>query len=54
MYLYLCRGRLGVPFIHLFVYICWSCRMIALMLCYRSIAPSTYEDNISASPICHF
>ena len=27
------RGRLGVPFIHLFVYICWSSGMVALMLC---------------------
>ena len=46
-------GRLGVPFLHLFVYICWSHRIISLMLCYHSIAPSTYKDDISASAICH-
>ena len=48
-----CRGRLGVPFIHLFVYICWSNRMVALIHCYNSIAPSTCKDAISASAICH-
>ena len=47
------RGRLGVPFIHLFVYICWSSRTVALMLCYHSIAPSTCKGDISASAICH-
>ena len=47
------RGRMGVPYIHLFVYICWSYRMIALMLCYQSIAPSTCKEDISASAICH-
>ena len=47
------RGRLGVPFIHLFVYISWSYRMEALMLCYNSMAPSTCKDDISASVICH-
>ena len=40
---------------HLFIYlfICWSCRMAALRLCYHSIAPCTCEDDISASVICH-
>ena len=47
------RGRLGVPFIHLSVYICWSYRMVALMLCYNSMAPSTCKDDISASASCH-
>ena len=37
----------------LFVYIYWSYRMIALMLCYHSAAPSTCKDDISASAICH-
>ena len=46
-------GRLGVPFIYLFVYICWSYRMVALMLCYNSMASSTCKDDISASAICH-
>ena len=48
----ICGGRLGVPLIHLSVYICWSYRMVALMLCYNSMAPSSYKD-ISASAICH-
>ena len=47
------RGRLGVPFIHLFVYVCWRYRMVALNLCYNSMAPSTCKDVISASAICH-
>ena len=47
------RGRLGVPYIHLFVYICWSYRMITLMLCYHSIAPSICKDDSSASAICY-
>ena len=46
-------GRLGVPFIHLFVYICWSYRMVALMLRYNYMAPSTCKADISASAICH-
>ena len=37
---------------HLFVYVCWNYRMVALMLCYNSVAPSTCKD-ISASAICH-
>ena len=44
-------GRLRVPFIHLSVYICWSYRMVALMVCYNSMAPSTCKDDISASAI---
>ena len=48
-----CGGRLGALFIHLFVFICWSYRMITLMLCYHSTAPSTCKDDISASAICH-
>ena len=51
---YFIRGRLGVLFIHLFVYICRSYRMVALMLCYNSMAPSTCRDDISSSAICHF
>ena len=47
------RGRLGVTFIHLFVYVCWSCETVFLMLCYNSIAPSTCKDDISASAVCH-
>ena len=27
--------------------------MVALMLCYNSIAPRTCKDDISASAICH-
>ena len=46
-------GRLGVPFIHLFIYICWSYRMGALMLYYNFMAPSTCKDAISASAISH-
>ena len=45
-------GRLDVLFINLFIYICWSYRMIALMLCYHSTAPSTCKDDIIASAIC--
>ena len=37
---------------HLFVYISWSCRLVALMLCYKSIAPSTCKEYISARAIC--
>ena len=51
--IYNVRGRLGAPYIHLFVYICCSYRMVALMLCYHSIAQSTCKDDISASAICH-
>ena len=47
------RGRLAVSFIHEFVYICWSYRMVALNFCYNSMAPSTCKDDISASAICH-
>ena len=42
------QGRLGASFIYLFVYICWSFRLVALMLCFNSIAPSTCKDDISA------
>ena len=35
---------------HLFVYICWSYRMVVI-LCYNSMAPSTCKDNINASAI---
>ena len=45
------RGRLGVRFVHLSVYTCWSYRMVALMLCYNSMAPSTCKDDISAPPV---
>ena len=40
---------------HLFIYlfICRSCRMAALMLCYHSIVLCTCKDDISASDICH-
>ena len=47
------RGRLGVSFIHLFLYIYWSYRMVVLMLCYTFMAPSTCKDDISASAMCH-
>ena len=40
-------------FIHLFVYICRSYRMVALKLCYNSMAQSTCTDDLSASAICH-
>ena len=46
-------GEVGCTIYSFFFYICWSYRMIALMLCYYSIAPSTYKDDISASAICH-
>ena len=39
--------------IYSFVYICWSYRMVALILCYNSMVPSTCKDDISASAICH-
>ena len=42
----LTRGRLGVPFIYLFVYSCWSYRMIARMLCYHSTAASTCKASM--------
>ena len=51
--LYSFRGRLGVPFIHLFVYICWCYRVVAVMICYNSIASSTCKNDMSASAICH-
>ena len=47
------QGRLGVPFIYLFIYICCCYRMVALMLCYKSMAPGTCKDDISASDIWH-
>ena len=50
---FLVPGRLSVLFIQLFVFICWSYRMVALMLCYHSIAPSTCKDDIRASAVCH-
>ena len=46
-------GRLDVSLIYLFIYICWSYRLVALILCYNSISPSTFKDDISASAICH-
>ena len=42
--------RLDAPYIHLFI--CWRCRMAALMLCYHSIAPCTCKSDISGA-ICH-
>ena len=44
------RGWLVVSlFIHLFI--CWSSRTIALLMCYHSIIPCTSEGGISASGI---
>ena len=46
------RGWLLVSlFINLFIG--WSSRMAALLLCYHSIAPCTSKDGISAIAICH-
>ena len=45
-------GRLGVPFIILFVYNCWSSRMAELML-YYSTLPYICKGGISASTICY-
>ena len=47
------RGSLGIPFIHVFVSICWRYRMIILMPCCISIAPSSCKDDINASAVCH-
>ena len=47
------QGRLDVPYIHLFGYICWSSRMTALKLHWLSIIPCTCKDGISASTICY-
>ena len=46
------RGRLAVSsFIYMFI--CWSSRMTALLLCYHSITPCASKSGISASDICH-
>ena len=49
--LYLDLGVVGCIFIYLFI--CWSSRMTALLLCYHSIAPCTSKGGISASAIGH-
>ena len=36
-----------------YLVICQSCRMAALMLCYHSITPRTCKGDIRASAICH-
>ena len=36
----------------IYLFICWSSRMTALLLCYHSIAPCTSKGGISASAIC--
>ena len=46
---YICNMAMGVLFIHLFVYICWSSEVAALMFCYHSTIPSTCKGDISAS-----
>ena len=40
---------------HLFIlwFICWSIRMVALLLCYYFTALCTSKGDISASPICY-
>ena len=40
---------------HLFIYlfICWSSRMIALLFCYAFVALCTSKDDTSASAICY-
>ena len=43
--------RLDALFIHLFIY--WSNRMAALLLCYHSTALYTSKGDISASTICY-
>ena len=40
--------RLGVPFIYIFVYICWCYRMVALVLCCNSIAPALVKMSVLA------
>ena len=37
----------------IYLSICWSYRMAVLMLGYHSIASYTYNDDISASAMCH-
>ena len=44
------RGRLGVPFL---LFVCWSNRIAAVLLCYHSTALCTSKCNISASAICY-
>ena len=45
------RGRVEPPFNYFFI--CWNCRLAALMLCYHSTAPCTCKTDISNSFICH-
>ena len=44
------RGWLAVYFF-IYVFICWSSRMTALLLCYHSIAPCISKGGISASAV---
>ena len=52
MFRYNVQGVTVSLFIYLFI--CWSNRMAALLLHYHSIAPCTSKCGISASAICHF
>ena len=47
------RRRLGVQFIHLFIFICLSSTEAALMLYCHSTVPYICKDDISASTIFH-
>ena len=46
MFIHLFLGRLAVS-LFIYLFICWSSRMTALLLCY-SIAPCTFKGGISA------
>ena len=52
-YTHVIDGRRWKLVYHLFVYICWSYRMVVLKHHYNSIAPSNWKGDISASAICH-
>ena len=39
--------------IFIYFFMCWSSRMIALLLCCHSVAPCTSKGGISVSAICH-
>ena len=49
---YMEKGRLDVS-LFIYLFICGSSGMIALMLCYHSIALCTFIGYISASAICY-
>ena len=44
---------MGGGWLHLCSFVCWSSRIIALLLCYYCIATCTFKGGISANAICH-